>query len=340
VGDAVGFRAFAAWKGLSALAFKVCNVRGPKVSIAPEKLAEFQTAPLSTVEEVKQLEKDHLKYEELLAFMATGSAPVDDPIDPRDVESEEAAATASSDLITFESEAALRAHAPDLVEIATMSDKHVLLLKDQARREVYLLSQKDDHILPALTLLGGFGGGVLQTRNDAVAEAIPWALPKGDKESVQLMMQGDDDDTKNKSKKAGSLYATVKPLEKKAAQAGTSVTITAYGKLQATTTQGMHHFTFQYPDGEPRHKAMDYILKNSAGKASSGNFFASLADRRGWQGSLGYMWRLVHDPVRHQLAARKPFVVNEVKISLKKGIPVKVAWPKTAMATTPPPTET
>ena len=44
--------------------------------------------------------------------------------------------------------------------------------------------------------------------------------------------------------------------------------------------------------------------------------------------------------MRHQLAARKPFVVNEVKISLKKGIPVKMAWPKTAMATTPPPTET
>ena len=85
---------------------------------------------------------------------------------------------------------------------------------------------------------------------------------------------------------------------------------------------------------------MDYILKNGAGKPSSGNFFASLADRRGWQGSLSYMWRLVHDPVRHQLAARKPFLVIEVKISLKKGIPVKVAWPKRATATTPPPTET
>ena len=59
MGDAVGFRAFAAWKGLSALAFKVCNVRGPKVSIAPEKLAEFQTAPLSIVEEVKQLARSY-----------------------------------------------------------------------------------------------------------------------------------------------------------------------------------------------------------------------------------------------------------------------------------------
>ena len=59
MGDAVGFRAFAAWKGLSALAFKVCNVCGPKVFIAPEKLAGFQTAPLSIVEEVEQLARSY-----------------------------------------------------------------------------------------------------------------------------------------------------------------------------------------------------------------------------------------------------------------------------------------
>ena len=95
-----------------------------------------------------------------------------------------------------------------------------MMLKYQARREVYILSQKDDHILPALTLLGGFGSGVLTTRNPALVEAIPWALPRGDKGPVQLMMQGDEDDVlKSKSKKVGSLYAMVKPLEKKTAAA-------------------------------------------------------------------------------------------------------------------------
>ena len=37
------------------------------------------------------------------------------------------------------------------------------------------------------------------------------------------------------------------------------------------------------------------------------------------------MWRLTHDPARHNLAARKPMVINTTKRSLKKGVPVKGA---------------
>ena len=43
------------------------------------------------------------------------------------------------------------------------------------------------------------------------------------------------------------------------------------------------------------------------------------------------MWRLTHDPVRHTLTAPKPMVVNTTKLSLKKGVPVKVLWPKVAV---------
>ena len=43
------------------------------------------------------------------------------------------------------------------------------------------------------------------------------------------------------------------------------------------------------------------------------------------------LWRLSHDPVRHTLTARKPMVVNTTKLSLKKGVPVKVLWPKVAV---------
>ena len=38
--------AWEAWKGLSSLGFNVCVVRGPKIVIAPEKLADFQHVPL------------------------------------------------------------------------------------------------------------------------------------------------------------------------------------------------------------------------------------------------------------------------------------------------------
>ena len=47
------------------------------------------------------------------------------------------------------------------------------------------------------------------------------------------------------------------------------------------------------------------------------------------------MWRLTHGPVRHTLTARKPIVINATKLSLKKGVPVKVLWPKKAVTRAP-----
>ena len=71
--------------------------------------------------------------------------------------------------------------------------------------------------------------------------------------------------------------------------------------------------------------AMDYVvtLRCSTRRRSLSTWPWTMCE--GWEGSLGYMWCLTHDPVRHHLAARKPFVVNEAKISLKKGVSVKVA---------------
>ena len=49
--------------------------RGPKIVIAPEKLAEFQHAPLSISEEVRKLEAQHLEYEDRLSFMTSTTNP-------------------------------------------------------------------------------------------------------------------------------------------------------------------------------------------------------------------------------------------------------------------------
>ena len=76
--------ALEAWKGLSALDLKVCVVRGPKIIIAPEKLANFQHAPLSISEEVRALEVKHKDFEDMLSFMASPAGPATDPVaDPR-----------------------------------------------------------------------------------------------------------------------------------------------------------------------------------------------------------------------------------------------------------------
>ena len=58
-------------------------MRGSKITIRPEQLAAFQHAPLSVSEEVQGLEREHLNYEDLLAFLATGATPNPTKDDPR-----------------------------------------------------------------------------------------------------------------------------------------------------------------------------------------------------------------------------------------------------------------
>ena len=64
---------------------KVCVVRGSKITISPEKLAEFQHAPLSMSDEVRRLEAEHHAYEDRLACMASAIATPEPDIDPKPV---------------------------------------------------------------------------------------------------------------------------------------------------------------------------------------------------------------------------------------------------------------
>ena len=114
----------------------------------------------------------------------------------------------------------------------------------------------------------------------------------------------------------------IKPLEKAAAQNSSYLTLTSFGKTEAKGQAGKHGFGFEHPQGHPNHSLQDYILTTveaGAKNTTSGNFSASLAIRDGWAGPCGTMWRLAHDPVRHVLHARKPFVINAENIILNKG---------------------
>ena len=324
--------AYEAWKGLSSLDLKVCVVRGPKIVVAPEKVSEFQHAPLSISEEVRRLEEHHTKeFEDCLAYMAIGGSVVEE-VDPRPSANPEGD-TPPVDLPKFDSLAALEAHAPNLLTCQAAADKHVTLLKDDARKEVWMLAKNDDHIVPKHTLVGGYGGGQVGPRKLDRSDVVPWHLPNGDKTYIQLQVGPESEDPaeqKTQSKpKSGTLYVLAKPLEKNAAQNGASLTLTSYGKLKPEGTAGKHGFGFEFAEENPKHVAQDYILSTAkTSKISSGNFFANLATRHGWNGQLMDMWRLGLDNVRHAMHAKKPFVVTSEVLSLKKGVPVKVMWVK------------
>ena len=133
-----------------------------------------------------------------------------------------------------------------------------------------------------------------------------------------------------------------KPLETSASKKASPLTLTSYGKVEPNGTAGKHGYTFEFPDEHPRHSPMDYFLRKATAGAhttNSGNYFSTLAARNGWAGSVGVMWRLTHDPVRHFLHARKPMVIAMDNISLKKGIPMKVLWMKGSKVDLPTPAE-
>ena len=109
------------------------------------------------------------------------------------------------------------------------------------------------------------------------------------------------------------------------------LTLTSYGKVEPNGTAGKHGYTFEFPEDHPKHSPMDYFVskaRSGTHTTSSGNYFSTLVARTGWSGSVGVMWRLEHDPVRHFLHARKPVAIATDNISLKKGIPMKVLWMK------------
>ena len=113
------------------------------------------------------------------------------------------------------------------------------------------------------------------------------------------------------SRKLENFYSLIKPLEKAAAQKGTSLTLTSYGKIEAKGQAGKHGFGFECPEGNPKHAPRDYILttaKAGAKTTTSGNFFANLAMRDGWAGPCGTMWRLSHDPVRRRRVIPLPAI--------------------------------
>ena len=73
-----------------------------------------------------------------------------------------------------------------------------------------------------------------------------------------------EDDEEDGDDPEDSDYDPSEELEEKAAKKGASLSITACGKLISEGHAGQHHYTFQFPDGHPKHKAMDYFLTNRA----------------------------------------------------------------------------
>lgn len=124
------------------------------------KIPEFNQAPLDISESVGKLEMAHLAYKDRLAFMyVSGQRKEDAEKDPRAGDPNPPLAQEEKfDVITIDNEQVLRQKL-DNMEECIAGDRHVLLKKDLKVQSVYRLAKNDDHLLPANTMLGAFGGG-------------------------------------------------------------------------------------------------------------------------------------------------------------------------------------
>ena len=318
--------AYQAWKGLNSLAFEVCYLHGPEIRIMTSKIQEFNQAPLDISEKVRKLELEHEDYKDLLAFMHASSQNKEDPEkDPRAGDpNPPLAQDRQFDFVTIENEQVLRQKLENSEECIA-GDRHVLLIKDVKERSVYMLVKNDDHLLPANTVLGAFGGGVMCPASESTLTNIPFQLMQGDRSHVRLESKTTKEGKEVKEVKAqGTFYSVMKPFEKAAVEASSSLTLQGWGKILPVGDAGKHGYQLEFPIGHAKSEPQDYVPRNATDKVTSGNFFRSLACRSGWDGFLRLSWTLSIDTVKHQVEVRKPVVITSQDLKLEKGKPMKI----------------
>ena len=322
--------ALEAYRGVAKLQFQLCTSAGSKVVIRPDKLKQFDTASLETMEEFQSLVGKHTeKYEKAFSNM--------DPIEPKieedngkvllDVRTEPPVEDIAATVVVFDSVDGLKAHAQITAECRS-AIKGVTLMRDDQKQIVYAVATSEDIVINKGMQLGGVGGGNIIDASEDRVRAITWALPEGDKTWVQLGKAKGEEDGEDKAKfTSGTLYAIVRELESKSTK---PMQLTSFGQLNPVTEGGLHKYTFSTPEGAENHRKLQFVLTpgKPGSKVSNANFFAALVKNGSLgQGVLGLTWRLVHDPVGNCLKPQRIQVTASARIEMTKGKPVKLAWP-------------
>lgn len=323
--------AYVAWKGLDSLSLKTMMVRGTKVKLSLERLAEFEHAPLEVLDELEKLKATHAEqFESLLSHLASRAEEESNTaLDARNITGGGSEEEVARDLVSFESEEKLR-EATTIVAMSKASEKDLVIFKDN-QEMYYLMSKSEDREVCCGTQIGGVGGGNVVKEDPDLHRCWPFQMTKGDSTLVQLAKVAQEgDDTRDKVKPTtGTLFSILRNLE---AQATSPPKLTSYGQMTPTGVPGRHQYSFEFPEGDTTRERLAFVPTRSTTREktlSAANMFASSIHRDTGvgEGPLGLVWRLNYDPVGNVLKPAKPHVVTFKKVSLTKGAPVRVAWP-------------
>jgi hypothetical protein len=333
---------YEAYQGVNKMPLKVCTVLGKKAGISKQALAEFQNAPPSIKQMLDVLEKDHTtKWEDMLDSFLT--AEIEGMVDPRNPEQPPTDGPNQAlpggphpsiglDLPTFASEKELSAKVKVVARVKCNGDKFLTLFEDD-NSCFYMLCSEQDHVVKKGTKLGSPGSGKMLPQNLSLELGVIPFHVESDKTWVEVTQTAIEDDETAAKLKTGSLYMVAKDLIKQTA--GKTISIPSVGKLlsrDAAHSQ-KHGFDFEHPKGTVGHKPIEYVLKADAANKpdkvkSAGNLFKALAHRKGVSGPVEWMFRCHFNSVLGKLTPTKPFLINSQDITLSKGVPMKVAWPK------------
>ena len=331
--------ALVAYRGLGKLSFRVCVTQGNKITIRPDKLAQFATCSPDTAGKIKAITERHeAQYMRALSDMDAGAGKSEAPVllnDGRNLNPEPPTEGESIPLMEFESLEALRAVTTISGECRAVG-KNLFLYRDEAKKMAYILCKTENTILARGTPLGAIGGGSIIDADEDRNKAVPWDLPLGDQTWVQLESKKADrnaEDEEVPKFASGTLYAIARQIESKSTK---GLKITSFGDLLPVTESGLQKYTFSTPKGAENHRKLDYVMSTPkpGAKVSHGNFFAPFVDRSTGLGNgpVQLTWRLTHDAVGNCLKVQRVAVTVAKRIELVKGKPVRILWPTDAAA--------
>jgi len=317
-----------AHRGIEGMHFLACHVQGGKIKIQPDRLKEFNCAPVDVWSALNLIQTTHKAcYEDVLQQINKTKTEPGKTGDGRHLKPE-----TTAELVVYKSEKDLR-EATTIIAEARGGPKFNLLRDD--KNSLYLVAHSGDAVLPVGTHLGGVGMGKLLPLESVESDerrCFRWSLPAGDKTWVQLTRtHHDDSNSKVPKLLGGTLYAIVRGLEMDTPSTGPP-NMTAFGRLVPVGSPGQHEYLVEFPEDHESHHGVAFVLLERCGKGDSvraDNFFAPVLDRDTGvgPGALTVCWRILHDPVNNILKPMRPVVVTGKRIVLRKGCPARVTWP-------------
>lgn len=168
------------------IAWQVCSFTGGKLNILEQHTQGLTSGPEAVSMKFKELESVHTeKYRDMLVTSTANDTQNENVGDQQTTQAEQGGQEEQQETLTeFADKAAASANSGGIAAEATTAMAGITALIGQDAK-IYLVAD-DDATIPALTHLGGVGGGSFQAQTDVADNRAPYHFPEGVRTLKQL----------------------------------------------------------------------------------------------------------------------------------------------------------